>query len=138
MIRNTPKEPYKGLKRTPMKRKILSPPKPRPHIKQVYNPITKKYYPVTERSKLTHKIESLWKKTPIRKVSKKQAKRNKLLAEIPMPEDGKCQNCHNLPDFRGLQKHHIQLRSLGGKDNPENLVWCCGKCHHNFHHIYEQ
>lgn len=90
MIRTTPKEPYKGLKRT-----------------------------------------------PIHKVSKKQAKRNRELAKIEPPEDGKCQDCHKQPDFRGLAKHHVLFRSRGGKDNTENLVWLCGKCHAKRHGIIE-
>jgi 5-methylcytosine-specific restriction endonuclease McrA len=77
------------------------------------------------------------KRTPLRKVSKKQAKRNRELAKIPPPEDGKCQQCHELPDFRGLAKHHIILRSRGGSDSRDNLVFLCGRCHNLAHHIFE-
>jgi 5-methylcytosine-specific restriction endonuclease McrA len=77
------------------------------------------------------------KHTLIRKVSKKQAKRNRELSKITPPEDGKCQQCHELPDFRGLAKHHIVLRSRGGKDNLDNLLWVCGSCHSEFHGIRE-
>jgi 5-methylcytosine-specific restriction endonuclease McrA len=88
--------------------------------------------------RLTPKVKSKGlKRTLIKKVSKKQAKRNRELAKIEEPIDGRCQNCHDLPDFRGLAKHHIKLRSRGGKDNPENLIWVCGKCHNYFHGIKE-
>lgn len=90
MIRDTPKQPYKGLR-----------------------------------------------KSPIRKVSKKQAKRNNELGKLEPPKDGKCQNCNQLPDFRGLAKHHKIRRSLGGKDTPDNLIWVCGKCHSHYHNIKE-
>lgn len=77
------------------------------------------------------------KQSPIRKVSPKQAKRMRELAKIPPPIDGKCQNCGKPPDFRGLAKHHIRFRSLGGKDNRDNLTWLCGKCHSEAHHLLE-
>lgn len=77
------------------------------------------------------------KRKPINKVSKKQAKRNKELAKIPPPIDGKCQKCGGIPDWRGLAKHHLLFRSRGGKDNPENLLWLCGKCHSLAHNIHE-
>lgn len=90
MIRTSPKEPYKGLKRT-----------------------------------------------LIRKISTKQAKRKRELAKIKPPNDGRCQDCRNLPDWRGLAKHHIIFLSQGGKDNLDNIEWLCGKCHHLRHHIIE-
>lgn len=75
------------------------------------------------------------KRTLIKKVSRKQAKRNRELAKIPVPEV--CSDCGKTPDFRGLAKHHIILRSRGGKDNPANLEWLCGTCHNLRHGIRE-
>jgi len=69
------------------------------------------------------------KKSPIRKVSKKQAKRQRDLAKIPLPENGLCEKCGQRPDWRGLSKHHIVKRSACGSDGRENLIWLCGKCH---------
>ena len=69
------------------------------------------------------------KRTPIRRVSKKQAKRLSELRKIPCPSDGKCENCGQLPDWRGLSKHHIVKRSACGSDDRSNLIWLCGKCH---------
>jgi hypothetical protein len=77
------------------------------------------------------------KRTAIRKVSFKQTKRNRELAKIKVPEDGRCENCGQLPDFRGLQKHHKLFRSHLGRDNKSNIEWLCGKCHHARHGIYE-
>lgn len=74
----------------------------------------------------------------IRKVSKKQVKRNRELALIPPPIDGKCQKCGCTPDFRGLAKHHLTFRSHGGKDTEDNLIWVCGKCHSEYHGIIEK
>ncbi|MDD4876753.1 MAG: HNH endonuclease signature motif containing protein [Dehalococcoidales bacterium] len=73
----------------------------------------------------------------LKPVSKKQAKRNGELAKIEPPIDGKCQNCHELPDWRGLAKHHKTKRSQGGQDSPDNIIWLCGKCHSLFHGIKE-
>jgi len=77
------------------------------------------------------------KKTPIRKVSKKQAKRNRELAKIPYPTDGRCENCGQLPDWRGLAKHHKKLRSALGRDDRSNLIWLCSPCHSAEHGIVE-
>ena len=69
----------------------------------------------------------------MKKVSAKQAERIKKLAKIQPPKDGKCTRCHELPDFRGLHKHHIIPRARGGKDTKTNLEWLCAKCHGQKH-----
>lgn len=56
---------------------------------------------------------------PLQNVSKKQAKRNRELAKIEPPPDNRCQSCGELPDFRGLAKHHKIFRSHGGSDTME-------------------
>ena len=80
------------------------------------------------------------KRTRIHPISKKQAARNKELAKIPYPADGRCQNpeCRKLPDFRGLAKHHVKWRSLGGSDDKNNILWLCGKCHDAEHGIEDK
>jgi 5-methylcytosine-specific restriction endonuclease McrA len=35
----------------------------------------------------------------------------------------------------GIHVHHRIHRSQGGGDVPENLVWLCGACHDEAHHI---
>lgn len=77
------------------------------------------------------------KRSPIRKVSTKQAKRNRELTKIPPPEDGRCQKCGQLPDFRGLSKHHKIFRSHNGSDDRSNLIWLCGICHDKEHGILD-
>ncbi len=96
---------------------------------------------------MTLKRTPLKRKTPLRdytplkshkrinKLSLKQKIRNKNLSKIKPPEDGRCEKCHKLPDFRGLQKHHKRFRSQGGNDGRENLIWLCGKCHDKEHGI---
>ena len=74
---------------------------------------------------------------PINRVSKKQARINHELSTIDKPPDNRCQDCGNLPDFRGLQKHHKIFRSKCGNNNPDNLIWLCGKCHSKAHGIKE-
>lgn len=73
----------------------------------------------------------------LKPVSKKQARRNYELAKIEHPADGRCQDCGELPDWRGLAKHHIQFRSNCGGDDKSNIVWLCGKCHSKYHGIKE-
>jgi len=74
---------------------------------------------------------------PINKISKKQAKRNRELSKIQPPDDGRCEQCGQFPDFRGLAKHHKIFRSQGGSDNRDNIKWLCGRCHSAEHHINE-
>lgn len=65
----------------------------------------------------------------MKRVSAKQAKRNKKLADMPRPIDGMCAKCHKRPYFPPIQQHHKIRRSDGGKDNKENLEYLCQKCH---------
>ena len=77
------------------------------------------------------------KQTPLRKVSTGQRRRNTELAKIEPPLDGRCENCHQLPDWRGLAKHHKIFRSHNGGDDRSNIEWLCGKCHSLKHGIKE-
>ncbi len=82
--------------------------------------------------------------TPLRtkkgliKISPKQKKRMVVLSKIKPPADGKCEQCHQLPDFRGLAKHHKVFRSHCGSDDRTNLIWLCGKCHDKTHGIIDR
>lgn len=81
------------------------------------------------------------KRTPLRKVSKKQAIRNRewnktvafLVADRAKYH---CENCGQLPDWRGLQGHHIIKRRFNN-DDPDNIEILCAKCHNVRHFIYE-
>lgn len=73
----------------------------------------------------------------INKMSNKQKGRIVTLSKITQPEDGRCEQCHQLPDFRGLTKHHIVRRSHCGNDDRTNLIWLCGLCHSKTHGIKE-
>ena len=37
--------------------------------------------------------------------------------------------CAICDDVRGLQLHHVVLRSQGGNDSPHNLITLCWRCH---------
>ncbi len=41
-----------------------------------------------------------------------------------------CDSCHK---ERGNDVHHIQFRSQGGADEPENLIILCRLCHDKAH-----
>jgi 5-methylcytosine-specific restriction endonuclease McrA len=82
------------------------------------------------------------KRPPINKVYKKKAAekrieeelRQKLLAE----HGGKCMQCQEMPDWRGLSLHHKTFKSHGGASELCNVMLCCGKCHSRFHGITEK
>ena len=68
------------------------------------------------------------KRSRINPISAKQRKRETELAKMMPPLDGKCQECGELPDWRGLIKHHKIFRSQGGGDTKVNIIWVCGPC----------
>lgn len=51
--------------------------------------------------------------------------------------NGRCERCKQLPDFRGMHKHHKKHRSQGGKDDMKNIILLCAKCHAAEHGIIE-
>lgn len=52
---------------------------------------------------------------------------------------GLCENCHQLPDWRGLSKHEKIFRSHGGDPlDPDNCEMLCGRCHNAKHGVYEK
>ena len=59
------------------------------------------------------------------------------LREYILHRDGhKCQNpnCKNKDKEQILEIHHIKYKSLGGVDNPDNLITLCSKCHTSPNH----
>jgi len=80
------------------------------------------------------------KRTKLNPISKKtQARKqkwNELVKRlIEERAHGRCEECHELPDFRGLHGHHIIYRSQGGEDTEENCIVLCGRCHDLAHGI---
>lgn len=78
------------------------------------------------------------KRTPIRKISRKQERVNQqervraqeLLAECK----GLCMVCGEQPDWRGLMKEH---HYTGERRQPMKFILVCGKCASGFHGIEE-
>ncbi len=73
------------------------------------------------------------KKTPIRRVSAKQAKINRqwyklVLFLIQFRARGKCEICNKDPDSRGLQGAHIERR-MPGNYIASNCIVACAVCH---------
>jgi len=123
MIRTKPKEPYKGLKRTPRKRSTVKK-KPR------------KVSFLTKTPPPLHK--------PIHKMSKKMAiqkrQEDKLRAECLIRCKGLCERCHQLPDWRGLSLSHTDPKGMGGTNHKytiDEVQLLCGKCHAELHGIHE-
>ena len=101
MIRQTPKEPYKGLKRTPFKKRIIkSPPKPSP---------------LKKRSRLRIRIDPLDTLTSeyVRKKSK-----------------GFCERCGKYYGWQNLQCCHFHSRrKVSVRYDEDNLAACDFGCH---------
>ena len=79
------------------------------------------------------------RKSPIKSRGKKTIEREKNLAKFKRehPKPDVCEQCGQAPDFRGLAPHHMEKRSQGGDESPDNLKWLCGKCHSAEHGIKE-
>ncbi len=87
------------------------------------------------------------KRSPIKKISKKQAKNNTLEAKIKRELMEKqimeygynfCQcGCGRNPDIRGVQLSHEIPKSRGGKTDMENCILRTGNCHSKVHGINE-
>ena len=50
---------------------------------------------------------------------------------------GRCEECGNPPDFRGLSPHEKVFRSQGGKLTLKNSLMVCGNCHARYHNLRE-
>ena len=54
----------------------------------------------------------------------------RLHREILERDGWRCQVCGSL---RGLEVHHVQLRSQAGEDTDDNLITLCSACHRRIH-----
>ena len=78
------------------------------------------------------------KRSRIKPISKKQAKKNRELNRVTQGITTEvCQRCLLPSDFRGLSVHHKKKRSQGGSNQLSNLVVLCGKCHSKEHGVNE-
>jgi 5-methylcytosine-specific restriction endonuclease McrA len=59
----------------------------------------------------------------------KEANWRKVTAAVKARDKGQCRLC----PVKGHHCHHIEFRSRGGKDVPENLVLLCATCHSDVH-----
>ena len=121
MIRLEPKQPSKGLKRTPMKRK---PPKTR--IIKTRNLITEKPVKIkTETSKIPPKRKPL--KPMSTKMVKQRKAENELSLKLAELSGNRCEICGKTYN---LHKHEIIKRSHQGDEcDPMNCLLLCLNCH---------
>jgi len=62
----------------------------------------------------------------------------KLLAQLRERAGKRCEKCgRGVTEIEALSPHHIQRRSQGGKDTPENLQMICYACHLKEHGVKE-
>ncbi len=64
----------------------------------------------------------------------------KLYAELMERAGGCCMQCGRVPDFRGLQMHHLKLKGMGGTKKPDTaagLAVLCAGCHAKAHRVRE-
>jgi len=70
------------------------------------------------------------KRTPLNKTSKNKAKEKRqeglIRAELLALSNGRCMECGELLDFRGLSLHHKTFKSQGGRSTKENCILICG------------
>lgn len=80
-------------------------------------------------------------RSPIRKVSKKQASKNKSWSSITRQkiESGiVCENCHgDKMDWRGISGGHHKDPRRNGDYSPENHILLCAVCHSEIHGVKE-
>jgi 5-methylcytosine-specific restriction endonuclease McrA len=53
---------------------------------------------------------------------------------------GRCEVCHNPPDWRGLAVHHRKPKGMGGtvkQYEDGDLTVLCGRCHSAAHGVRE-
>jgi len=50
---------------------------------------------------------------------------------------GRCEECKQLPDWRGLSGDHKVSRAQGGDDSEDNTIVKCGRCHSLRHGVKE-
>lgn len=78
------------------------------------------------------------RRTPLRRVSKKRAAADRVLAharaQVKRRSWGRCEaEFSQYCTRRGTQAHHVRRRSQGGTDTPDNLLWVCTPCHSAIH-----
>jgi len=87
------------------------------------------------------KRTALKRKKGIPRTSERQDKEIELriiVREMLMIEQGgKCAECKQKPDWRGLQLSHTIPLARGGKTDTENCRLLCARCHSARHGIIE-
>lgn len=78
------------------------------------------------------------KKSPLRRITPKQAKRSRKLTTMTQEAiekaNGSCPKCHKpFTVLNPASLDHKVQRGKGGKDNSENLRLLCAKCHDKRH-----
>ena len=72
------------------------------------------------------------------KKARQRSKERTLACELLQRANGRCENCNQLPDWRGLAKHERKHRSQGGDPlDPGNCLMLCGRCHSKEHGLTE-
>lgn len=154
MIRQTPKEPYKGLKRTPMKRRILSPhKKPDSTSLKAIRKATSKLPPERKPRKVsfisTHGINKRKERIKVK------PQRISFIAKIPLPKKrktarldpldvlfseyirkravvrvGGCERCLTPHKWQDLQNSHYFGRTdKSTRWDEDDCAGICGGCH---------
>jgi hypothetical protein len=74
---------------------------------------------------------------PIRKVSKRQARKQREWKAVTKQRkemaDGWCEARWSDCTGQGEYGHHVRARSQGGENTVENCRWICGNCHRAIH-----
>ena len=84
---------------------------------------------------MTRDVVPLWKlRFPRARGGRKSAAWNRSQRWTADRAHGLCEaRCSDACAGRGMDAHHVQLRSQGGSDGPDNLLWLCRPCHEWIH-----
>lgn len=90
-------------------------------------PLNRRAYPIRRESQKA-RLKRIWR----------QMIRRQYFARWGVDGWGQCQSCGNLITEHTSDTHHKLKRGLGGKDEPENALVLCRKCHRPVIHGYPE
>jgi hypothetical protein len=73
------------------------------------------------------------RRTPMRRAVKRNVKLTQARFDVAYRAHGRCEARTEVCTGWGQHAHHVVMRSHGGPDTPENLLWVCAMCHHEIH-----
>ena len=95
--------------------------------------MTLKQTPLKRRSPLRAYTRLLSRKriNPVGRIGRRnRADKARITPALKLRSGGRCTNCGEWPDWRGLERHRGTFGSHGGRYSPENTGLWCARCHY--------